>query len=192
MKIGLLFLPVFLALTVSATFGYEPRIIQLITTNNRQSIIVYSRLDGAFSEEVTAALREGLPLQFEFEVELYRERRGWPDQLLGSVKLTHAVKYDILKERYIFTASYRGEEPKRTTTSLKEVQDWMNTIDGASIAPMNLLDKGRRYYLRMQAILTAAGDFFERNIFFFFKKSGHYRTGWQRSPLFGLGDGRRS
>lgn len=168
-----------------AATPYNTGIKQLIVTNNQESILLFSQLSGSFNEDMQGALRDGLSFQFEFEVQVFRERRMWPDQLISSKRLTHKLKYDILKEEYLFSADYDGGGPERKTTRSSEAERWMNTLGGVEILPVESLGSGRRYFLRMRVSIITASDFFSENIFFF-KKGGHYRTDWSRSPLFSI------
>ncbi len=167
----------------------EPRMLKLVASSSQTHLILFAKLADAFDADLLTALRSGLPFRFEFQIEIHRERQMWPDQLLGSLSLVHRISYDTMNERYEFTERHGGQESRRSTTSLSEVQRWMNSVDGLAVLPRAELKGGRRYYLQVRAVISPDEELLEKNIYFF-KKSGRRETEWTRSPLFGIGDRR--
>jgi hypothetical protein len=162
------------------------RISQLVVSSSPTHLILFAQLADALDEEALTALQDGLPLRFEFQVEIYRERQMWPDGLLASLTLAHTIKYDLMQQRYELTSRYGERETRRSTASLGEARRWVSSLDGVRILPRDGLRGGRRYYLLLRAAVVPDEDPLARNIYFF-KKSGRRETDWERSPLFGIG-----
>jgi len=183
----LILLPVSLLLPMTAN-AYEPELNHLIVTNNQESIILFTQMNGAFTDEFLEAFSKGLPFEFIFEISLFRERRFWPDKNLHSTRLTHRGKFDMLKEEFAFTAVYNGDELKKTTSNVIEIQRWMSNLNGVEIIPLKLVTgMKRRYYLEVRALISSSRDLSSENILFFFQESGPHQTDWHRSPLFSVG-----
>ena len=71
-------------------------------------IFVSFELTDAFSSDIRAAIRSGLPTTFSYDVELRRAIAFWFDHTLTSTTLAASVKYDNLTRRYHLLRSQDG------------------------------------------------------------------------------------
>jgi hypothetical protein len=175
---------------VAAAAVYSPRLTPFIISSSRNAVTLYSQVEGAFTGEMTAALKQGTSLRFDFEIRVIRERPFLPDLTHASAVLSRDGRFDPVKQQYLFTETWNGREIRRTTSELDDLEKWMKDLDGLEIVSREGLRADRRYYVEVRLVVAMAGDFFKRNIFFFSSGDKH-ATGWFRSPLFAISEVKR-
>ncbi len=150
--------------------------ITKLRVEHSQGFKVSFFIKDAFTREIEEAIKSGIPTSFTFVIKLYRKKSLWPDELVGSWKFNHTVRYDILKEVYEVTL-----DEKNLTQKVKDREKMrllMASVTDMVISPMPVLKKGEVYELRLKAQLyTVKLPFFLKYVLFFLR-FWDVETGW--------------
>jgi hypothetical protein len=166
-----------LPIAQGAALAEEPRLDNIIVTNTRDDLLLYLTAKNAFPNKIIEAIQSGVPTTFTFYVNLYRVRGLWPDKQVRDIKLSHTVKYDTLKNEYIITRSWEGNRPLKVKT-IKEAKRLMSEVDSLPIVPLNKLNKGTQYQIRVKAELDRMTLRFYLHYVLFFLSFWDVETDW--------------
>ena len=155
----------------------EASLQDIIITNTRDDLLVYLKVQGAFTEKIEKAILSGVPTSFSFLITLYRVRDLWPDEEIADLKLTHTIKYDNLKKEFRITRSWQRDNP-RVVKSFEEAKKLMTDIDSLRIVPLSRLKKGLQYQLRAKAELSKHTLPFYLHYVLFFLSLWDFETDW--------------
>ncbi len=174
-----LFLVLLAALFVwpPGAFAQEAVLKDIIITNTRDDLLVYLKVQGAFTEKIERAIMSGVPTSFSFLITLYRVRDLWPDEEIADLKLTNTIKYDNLKKEFRVTRSWKTDNP-RIVKSFQEAKKLMTDIDSLRIVPLSQLKKGFQYQLRAKAELSKHTLPFYLHYVLFFLSLWDFETDW--------------
>ncbi|MBU0944034.1 MAG: DUF4390 domain-containing protein [Proteobacteria bacterium] len=151
----LLFLFLLTSITGFAALAAPEQEVQFkditITTSNTH-LLLFGIVKNDKNNDMEQALHSGIPMRFNFYIELFRTRENWPDEELISMEFTHTLKYDTLKEHYQVDLE---EQKKKTSTyhTFQEALQVMNEINGLRVIELNKLLPDSSYELRMKAVL---------------------------------------
>ncbi|HUP65682.1 MAG TPA: DUF4390 domain-containing protein [Thermoanaerobaculia bacterium] len=118
------------ALTPLESAAAEPRIRDLVATEEHGSISVSFRLEGAFDDpEIGRALQSGLPTVITYDLVLIRKRPNWFDDTITSSKIEVVATYNSLTREYLL--NYRRDRrlvSSGTFSSIDELKRAMANI----------------------------------------------------------------
>ena len=102
------------------------------------------------SEEAIVALREGVSLSYDLEVEVFRDRRFWLDANILSIRLPRELSYQPVSERYVMRDPLDGDEQKSYPTLEAALQD-LGRVEGWPILVASQLAVEGEYRVRVRA-----------------------------------------
>lgn len=102
------------------------------------------------SEEAVTALREGVSLSYDLEVEVLRDRRFWLDAGVISLRLPRELSYQPVSERYVMRDPLEGGEQKSYPTLEAALED-LGRIEGWPILVASQLAVEGDYRVRVRA-----------------------------------------
>ena len=140
---------IFLLLHAPAS-AEDARLTNITVSNTRDDLLLSLSVEGAFREEMKKAILNGVPATFSFFASLNRVQNLWLDTEISDIEVTHTIKYDNLKKEFTISRSWEGENTK-VTKSFEEAQKLMSEINSIKIIPLNKLEKGKQYQLRVKA-----------------------------------------
>jgi len=155
----------------------DAKLKNIIVTNTRDDLLIYLTVEGAFREKMETAISSGVPAAFSFFVNLYRARGFWFDKELAELKIQHTIKYDNLKNDYIVTRSWDGNQ-QRVVKSFQEAKKLMTEIDSLKVVELNRLEKGTQYQIRTKAQLSKLTLPFYLHYVLFFVSLWDFETDW--------------
>jgi hypothetical protein len=183
----LLFAIIFLLVSTASVNAEEARLEDVKVVHSpglRVSFVV----KGAFKEGILEAIKSGIPTSFTFIIRLHRSKRLWFDELIGTWKFKHTVKYDALKEEY--EVSLDENKGALKTKDLKKMKTLMVTGDEIEIKPSPNLTEGEVYKLGLKAELDTIKLPFFLDYILFFVKLWDFETDWyshsfslERAPM---------
>ncbi|UCE55692.1 MAG: DUF4390 domain-containing protein [Desulfobacterales bacterium] len=141
----------FLLTTQAPGFAEDARLTNITVSNTRDDLLLYLNVEGAFREEMKKAILNGVPATFSFFASMNRVRNFWFDGKIADIEVTHTINYDNLKKEFSIHRSWEGNNNNKVTKSFKEAQKLMTEINSLKIIPLNRLQKGRQYQLRVKA-----------------------------------------
>ena len=153
------------------------RLADLTVTNTRDDLLLYLKVEGAFSEKMKNAILSGVNTTFSFFISLRLVRNLWPDKKIAEIKVTNTIKYDNLKKKFFITKSWKDDEIL-VTQSLIEAEKLMTSIDSLKIVPLSRLEKGRQYQIKAKAELGKTTLPFYLHYVFFFVSLWDFKTDW--------------
>lgn len=163
--------------TPCAGAAEDARLADLTVTNTRDDLLIYTRVQGAFREEMTQAILSGVPATFSFLTSLHEVRDMWFDREIADVTATHTLSYDTLKKEFTVKRSWEAGPP-RVTRSFEEACQWMSSVEGLRVAGLDRLEKGRQYQLRAKAELSKTTLPFYLHYVLFFVSLWDFETDW--------------
>jgi len=154
---GLSVLPFFLFLLAtiipaSCLYAQEASITDFTVSNSEKQLTLYLTVVDCFTDDMVAAIHNGIPATFTFYVDILRRRSNWPDKKIASLEFDHVMDYDSLKKEYRISRNEKGDN--KLTTSLTDAKTLMSEINGYTILPLEELQPGFTYTVRVKAKLA--------------------------------------
>ncbi len=175
-SVGLLVLS-FIFAAPHAGHTQDATLTNITVSNTRDDLLLYLNLEGAFREEMKQAILSGVPATFSFFAKLNRVRSLWFDKDIADIEVTHIISYDNLKKEFTVTRSWK-ENNSEVTKSFSEAKRWMTEIDSLIIIPLNRLEKGEQYQLRVKAEVSKKTLPFYLHYILFFVSLWDFETDW--------------
>jgi len=159
----------------------EPKITDILITNNAQNVLLYARLADSFKTEMESEILAGLPTFFTLKLELYQIRSGLWDKKIISKEIKRTIKYDNLKKTFsIFT---EGNATPAVFSDFESAQKAMAELNGIVVIPLKDLVKGDNYYLMMKVKIDKVRLPFHMEYIFFFVSFWDFETAWYRQSF---------
>ncbi len=156
----------------------EPRITDILITNNRDNVLLYARLVNGFKPEMEMAILAGIPAVFTLQLEVYQERSFVWDKKLASHEIKRTMKYDNLKKTF---SIYTNGNPQPVVFSdFERAQKAMADFNGIVAVPMSSLIKGRNYYILIKIKMDKVRLPLHMEYIFFFVSYWDFETAWNR------------
>lgn len=89
---------------------------------------LHARVKYPANEETVMALRDGVSLSYDLDVEISRARRWWFDAGLTTVTLRRELTFHAVSERYVVRDPRSGAQSSFAT--LEEALESLGTVDG--------------------------------------------------------------
>jgi Domain of unknown function (DUF4390) len=167
---------VMLLAPASLPAAQDARLTDVIVTNTQDDLLLYMKVEGAFTKEMEEAVLSGVPTTFSFVADLYQVRHFWFDHRVAWCKVTHTIKYDKLKKVFIV---YRSWDPDpQVTQSFEEAKKLMSEVDSLKIVALSRLQKGVHYQMRAKAELNKRTLPFNLHYVLFFMSLWDFETDW--------------
>jgi hypothetical protein len=166
-----------LLIASQAGYAQDATLTNITVSNTRDDLLLFLNLQGAFREEMKQAILSGAPSTFSFFAKLNRVRSLWFDKDIADLEVTHTIIYDNLKKEFTVTRSWKDNNPK-VTKSFDEAKKWMTEIDSLKIIPLNRLEKGEQYQLRVKAEVSKKTLPLYLHYILFFVSLWDFETDW--------------
>ncbi len=160
-----------------AGYSQDATLTNITVSNTRDDLLLFLNLEGAFREEMKKAISSGVPSTFSFFAKLNRVRSFWFDKDIADLEVTHTIIYDNLKKEFTVTRSWKDNNPE-VTKSFDEAKKWMTEIDSLKIIPLNRLEKGEQYQLRVKAEVSKKTLPLYLHYILFFVSLWDFETDW--------------
>ncbi len=150
----------------------------MTVANNRDDLLLYFSIDGAFNQKLAEAVNNGIPTTFSITITIEEKRTLLPDRTIAEKLVTHTITYDPIKKVYTVIRSWEGGSPM-TTDSFEEAKIWMTRVSCLPIAPLSALEKGETYIVYAKAKLDKVTLPLLLHYLFFFVSLWDFETDWQ-------------
>jgi hypothetical protein len=175
-NINLLFLLICFSF-VSIAHGEEATLSEIMVSTTGGDLSISFKVIDCFTEDMKAAIDNGIRTTFTFFVELNENRDYWWDRGIADVKASHEIQYDSLKKIYTIFMSEHAGEPL-VVSDFEKAKDAMSRISNLHVAKLTNLTKGERYQVRMMAELDKIRLPFYLHYVFFFLSLWDFNTDW--------------
>ena len=166
-----------LLIASQAGYAQDATLTNITVSNTQDDLLLFLNLEGAFREEMKQAILSGAPSTFSFFAKLNRVRSLWFDKDIADLEVTHTIIYDNLKKEFTVTRSWKENNPE-VTKSFEEAKKWMTEIDSLKIIPLNRLEKGEQYQLRVKAEVSKKTLPLYLHYILFFVSLWDFETDW--------------
>jgi len=174
---GFLVLVVLLLSVYGVAMAKDATLTNIIVTNTRDDLLVYLSVDGAFTQKMADAVKNGVPASFTFFVNLYRTRSMWLDKKMADLTITHTIKYNSLKKEYAVSRSWDSNSPV-ILQSFDAAKKLMTEIDSLKVIPLGLLERGKQYQIQAKAKLSRVTLPYYLHYVLFFLSLWDFETDW--------------
>jgi hypothetical protein len=140
-----LFTALALLLFVTSLHG-QGVVVSADPANNHRGVL--RLVEGLADDELSDAVRSGLPLRVRFRVELWKD--GMIDDLLGAETWTTVLTFDPLSEKYVI----RTRAAAGTARAFEDYHSARAAIEGSYIVSLRPAREGRYYYTAVVVIET--------------------------------------
>jgi hypothetical protein len=107
------------------------------------------------SKSAREALAQGIPLTFQLDMVVTRERRFLPDETVAGLQQRWRLAFDALSERYVVSNLNSGAQA--TYADLDEALAALSRIHNLPLIDADLLQPGRRHDISLQASVEIGG-----------------------------------
>jgi hypothetical protein len=156
----------------------DPKITDILVTNNRESVLLYARLVNGFKPEMEMAVLAGIPAVFTFQLEVYQERSLVWDKKITGHEIKRTMKYDNLKK--IFSIYTNGNQQPVIFSDFESAQKAMTDFNGIIAVPLSSLTKGENYYMLIKVKMDKVRLPLRMEYVFFFVSFWDFETAWNR------------
>ncbi len=166
---------------VRSSYGQDAEISDFTVSNSETHLLLYLTVSNWFSPEMEAAIHNGIPITFAFNIEISASRTNWPDKKIKTLEFSHVMEYDSLKKEYHVTRNEKGDS--KVTASLDEAKNLMSEINGFKLLPLNALESQKSYILRAKAKLARKTMPLYFHYLIPFSSPWDFETEWQELTL---------
>ena len=159
----------------------EAKFTDLLITHNAGQITVFAQVMNCFTPDMVAAILAGIPTTFTFLVDFYQERSYWWDKKIARRIIKHTIKYDNVKKDFLVSSTNRPEAD--TFQAIEHAKKAMADLNGVVVFPINSLEKGKSYYLKMKAKLDQVRLPLHMEYLFFFVSLWDFETDWRKQNV---------
>jgi hypothetical protein len=158
-------------------FGVRTAYVQLVEGVYLLSARLHLPLNGKLRE----ALKDGVPLKLELELEVNGSRRWWINEGVASLHQLYQLQYDAVSGRYLVRNLNSGEQTSFPT--LDDALDNMTQISGLPVLDRALIEPGRRYEFNLR-VTRDLGDIPQTlRVLMFWTDDWHRVSEWYTWPL---------
>jgi hypothetical protein len=167
----------FMALPMRAQ-AIEPKMTDILITNNKENVLLYARLVNGFKPEMELAILAGIPATFTLQLQVYQVRSFVWDKKIIIHEIKRTIKYDNLKKTFsIYT---NGNTQPIVFSGFESAQKAMADFNGIVALPLASLVKGGSYYLLIKVKMDKALLPLHMENVFFFVSYWDFETAWER------------
>lgn len=133
----------------------EEEIVDLIARSDGNDVSVEFRLEGALErEDVSQALRSGLPTVIAYELELIRKRENWFDSTRDRARVEIGATYNARTGEYLVNfRRNRRLVRSETATDFEELIEKMTIVSEEKVLDLEG-ESPRRMVVRVRAVLV--------------------------------------
>ncbi|MFH1217322.1 MAG: DUF4390 domain-containing protein [Pseudomonadota bacterium] len=148
--LGLLFSAVFCS---SAAARVAASVDELAVINSERDLLLYFFVKNSFTDEMKQGVENGIPVTFNFFVELYAVQQDREGKKIAVHSFDHTMVYDSLKEEFVVELEEHGGM-SRSFQSLEEARGAMDTVHDFRVVELSQLAKGSAYAVKVRARLA--------------------------------------
>jgi len=142
----------------------------LIINNSKGHLLLSLKIQDVTTKETGESVTDEVSSTIVFSIALYQVHNFWFDKKVAHQTATNTLKYDPSKKEYSLMRSWNSAPPL-VMGDLNQARFLMTEIKDLKLMPLDGLEKGRNYQVRVQAVCQ------DENAFIF-GPSGCFKTDW--------------
>jgi len=156
--------------------------IRTVFTNIENGVIYLNAdVDYELSEIAQEALASGVELTIELQIEVVRDRRLWLDRDVASLLQRSQLSYQPLSERFLVRNLNSGDQ--MSFAALPAALEHLGRVRDLPLIDDALLRPGKRYEIRMRAMLDTRDLAGPLRLISFFWGDWRLESEWYEWPL---------
>ncbi|MCX5850331.1 MAG: DUF4390 domain-containing protein [Deltaproteobacteria bacterium] len=156
----------------------EPKITDILITNNTENVLLYARLLDGFKPDMELAILAGIPTTFTMQLEIYQVRSLIWDKKITRHEIKRTIKYDNLQKT--FSVYNNGGTQPVVFSDFESAQKAMADFNGIVAVPLSSLVKGNNYYLIIKVKMDKVRLPLNMEKVFLFVSYWDFETAWNR------------
>ena len=112
---------------------------------------LFARIAYPVNDDIRAALKEGLMLNFDLDVVVSRERRFWMDETVAEYTLRRELLYHAVSDRYVARDVDDNSNDQHSYATLEEALEALGTVDSWPFLLAAQLSQNRNYRVNLRA-----------------------------------------
>ncbi len=165
------------AAETSAPFGIRTAYVQLVD----DVYVLNARLHLPLNDRLREALRDGVPLKLELELEVSGARRYWLDDGVASLRQHYQLQYDAVSDRYLVRNLNSGEQNSFPT--LAAAVEQLAHISSLPVLDRALIENRRRYEFHLRVTRDLGDIPYTLRVLMFWTDDWHRVSEWYTWPL---------
>lgn len=159
----------------------EPKITDILISNNAENVLLYARLINGFKPEMESAILAGVPTVFTLQLDVYKMRSYIWNKKISSHEIKRVIKYDNLKKTFsIYT---NGNPEPSIFPDFESAQNAMADFSGIIATPISYLERGENYYLEMKIKIDKVRLPLHMEYILFFVSYWDFETAWYQQKF---------
>ncbi len=131
----------------------DPEMTDIILTTSAEDLLLFATVKNGFTQEMLQGVRNGIPITFDFDIELEKIRSFWPNKTLVARTIRHKMTFNSLKETFQIIRSEKNNQAV-TSRSLDRARSLMAELNGIPLIKRARLIPDASYVLRVKATLV--------------------------------------
>ena len=112
---------------------------------------LFARVAYPVNDDIRAALKDGLMLNFDLDVVVSRERRFWLDETTAEYTLRRELLYHAVSDRYVARDVDSRSNDQHSYSTLEEALEALGTVDAWPFLLSPQLAANRQYRVSLRA-----------------------------------------
>lgn len=128
----------------------KANIADIIITTSKTHLLLFCAIKNSFTPEMIEGARNGIPITFDFFIQLEKINNNWPDTTLTEIQIQHTLHYDPLRELYKINLPEKGNKTV-TTPSIEKAMEYLSELNGVKVIEHKKLIPDAPYALQVKA-----------------------------------------
>jgi hypothetical protein len=120
-------------------------------TEGKGVFLLHARVAYPVNEDIRAALKDGLMLNFDLDVVVSRERRFWVDETVAEYTLRRELLYHAVSDRYVARDVDARNSEQHSFATLEEALEALGTVDSWPFLLFSQISANRQYRVSLRA-----------------------------------------
>lgn len=135
-------IPLFLLLPLSISNAVDIKISPLNLED--KGITCEVTVADSLPSNLTSYIKKGVPVSFDYRLELWRSRSGWLDKLIGNAGIAYRVRYDTWEKGYTIISEQSHLVVEHI---LEEDREAFDLVTSSGFLTMPVEEKSGEYYI---------------------------------------------
>ncbi len=160
-------------------------LITSVRTEIKDGILMASAtLCCSFSAQTLRDLHQGIPKDLYYYFALKRKQKNWIDEEVLSKTVRRVVRFNTLTRQYGVTEHLETAQQEAAWDDLASMQHAIMHVDQIALAPIDILQRGKRHYISVKAQMQATKLPAYLEYMLFFIPFLEIDTPWKDAPSF--------